>query len=743
LSRNQEPRNQDRTAGQSKMRIAAFALFPLAIFASAFLIFLVQPMVGKHILPWFGGSPGVWNLCLAFYQSTLFLGYAYAHFLIKKVPARQQFWVHISVIACAFSVLPVLPGVEWKPAGLDAPSWRIISMLSGNVALPFLALASTGPLVQAWFARRFPENSPYPLYAVSNVGSLLALVAYPFLVEPRLELSAQSNAWTLGFALTAIAILLCAWLARTDGVESREAAAPSSDDSLLGSTPTPFRVALWLLLPAGAVILLMGITNELCLDVASVPFLWIVPLAVYLLTFIVCFASERTYHRVAFGVLAAAALGFYLVINEWDLVPKDVATLARSLPTQMSMLLLLLFSGCMLMHGELYRLRPPPRSLTTFYLCVSGGGALGGLFVGLLAPEIFSDYHELSAGLIACWTFFLAAWWQSSEGWAVARRRQVLVSQSVVLLAVAGSMLARSGEFPDSLVLQERNFFGILRLLEFDTDKPARHRHNLKHGTTVHGSQFQSAELRRIPTAYFGRVTGIGLTLDSGLSEGPRDVGIIGLGIGTLASYGRPGDAFTFYEIDPNVIRLAQDSRYFDYLEQSAAEIKIVQGDARLALEAEISANDAPQYDILVLDAFTSDAIPVHLLTLEAFRLYARHLRPGGILAANISNRYMNLTPLILRLGMEVGMHGVNIVNHNHPNSLSMMSEWIVLSRDEQVIRDYQVRAERRRAEYGLEPGRILLTRLQSRRIEAAPLWTDGYSDIFGVLRRKHRWGAL
>ena len=381
-------------------------LFVGTIFASAFLIFLVQPVVGKRILPWFGGAPGVWTLCLAFYQATLFLGYAYAHLLIRYTRPSLQLIIHGLFFTAAVLTLPVLPGDAWKPDALGEPSTSILVILSVNVALPFFVLAATGPLIQAWFARRYADRSPYPLYAVSNVGSLLALIAYPILIEPRLSLFSTGSLWSIAFSVTGVAVLGCAALA----LRNRAGAVTGAASSLQSThAPQPARLALWFLLAGAAVVVLMGVTNQLCLDLASVPFLWILPLVAYLTSFILCFGSERAYQRAPYIALAGVAFLFCYGVPLWrPFVPISFYALFASAPAQIALHCLLLFTSCMVLHGELYRLRPAAHSLTTFYLCVSGGGALGGILVGIVAPRIFDGYYELPLGLALAWLLLLA-----------------------------------------------------------------------------------------------------------------------------------------------------------------------------------------------------------------------------------------------------------------------------------------------------------------------------------------------
>jgi hypothetical protein len=701
------------------------ALFAAAIFAGAFLVFLVQPMVGKRILPWFGGAPGVWMLCLAFFQTTLFLGYAYAHVLVRCVPVRLHLLVHGVLVIGALLALPVLPGEGWKPDPSSEPGARILLMLVANVGAPFLLLASTGPLVQWWFARALPGRSPYPLYAVSNLGSLLALVGYPFLVEPRFALSHTSELWSWGLALAALAILACgAWAGRTPELGG----AGARGDRAGGDAPGAGRVVLWFLLAGGAVVQLMGATNRLCLDIASVPFLWILPLCLYLATFILCFSSVPVYRRGLFVPLWIAALAV-LEGAEHELLPGALAGALGSLRGQLVLHPLALFAGCMVAHGELFRLRPAPRGLTAYYLCLSAGGALGGMFVGLLAPRVFSGYHEQELGVALVWLAALAALARDPSSFLSARRALAWPAAALLTLALGGAFAARALASRPNLLHEERNFFGILRVLDVPARRADQQRTQLWHGSTVHGVQYIEGRMRREPTAYFGRLTGIGLLMDFQNRREPRRAGVVGLGIGTLAAYARPRDRMTFYEIDPDVVRVAEDERFFDYLARSPGEVDVVLGDGRLSLEAEASRADARPFDVLVLDAFSSDSIPVHLLTREAFALYERLLAPAGLLAVHVSNRHLDLAPLVLRVGTEVGLHGMAV--HSGAMAGSETAVWVLLAREPNDLDAIVAYGASRRDALGLPRAFHRFDRT----VDAdAPLWTDDYSDLFGVL---------
>ena len=720
------------------------APFVLAIFASAFLIFQVQPMVGKHILPWFGGAPGVWSLCLAFYQTALFLGYAYAHLLIRRIPPARQPIVHALLLLAALAVLPVLPEASWKPAGDDSPGLRILGMLAANVGPPFLLLAATGPLVQAWFARAFPTRSPYPLYAVSNAGSLLALLSYPVVVEPSLALSAQSRVWSGAFAVCGLAILYCAWLAthtaHDDTDTMAKGAADATGTSATAPAPGIATALLWAALPCCAVVLLMGITNELCLNLASVPFLWIIPLSVYLLTFILCFASVRFYRRGLFALLSAAALLLVLQTQGWTFTPGSDISTNTPIVWQIARYSFLLFACCSLVHGELYRLRPHPRHLTAYYLCIAGGGAIGGLFVGVAAPVVFSDYHELGVGIAACWALLaLCVFRDPASALHGGRPRAVWAALVALGLACVAALSMRGPDARHRVLLQQRNFFGVLRVIEGNRGHVMRQYHTLNSGTTTHGVQYRNTALRSQTTTYYGNVTAVGYALRQRRPDERTQVGLIGLGIGTLSAYGREGDHFRYYEIDPNVIAIASDEQYFSYLADSRATTEVVLGDARLSLESELR-DGAPQaFDLLVLDAFTSDAIPVHLLTAEAFALYSRHLADGGAILAHLSNRRLDLSPLLFGQAVRLGMRSIEIVNSTVHEQRSATSRWVVLTRDAAYIDELLAFIRAQQKALDLPRDSVGMRRPDEHSFRDFPVWTDDYSNLFGLLKPKRQ----
>lgn len=750
LARVSEP---DRPANSRYARSIEWLLFATATLLSALLLFLVQPLVAKYILPWFGGAPAVWNVCMAFYQSALFGGYLYAHLLITRVPPSRQFWVHGALTVAAFAVLPVLPAESWRPDGADPPGARIFLMLISSVGLPFLVLAGTAPIVQALFARRFPGTSPYPLYALSNFGSLLALLCFPFAVEPWLSISAASPLWSGGFAVAGSSVLACVWLAASGGrVDDRRIRAEAGNQK----QSAPERADLeqrvvWLLLPACAVVLLMGVTNLLCLDVASVPLLWVVPLALYLSTFILCFASDRNHRPALYSAVVLIALAADVALEYgqfgilWRLFRID------SVFDKILILIALLFASCMLLHGMLQRLRPPTEQLTAYYLSISAGGAMGGLFVGLLAPIAFNDYDELPLGLMASWIALGILGWRRSARRERARGVRLATAAAAATLALLSGvqLIFEKDRGLGEVVYQKRSFFGLLLVREKHPNNPKRHVKILVSGTTSHGRQLQHPIARHMPVSYFGPLTAIGIVLYDGplsaagleLDRAPvgagRRIGIIGIGVGALAGYGRRGDEIVYYEIDPEVVSVAVDSGHFDYMTTSRAEIEIVLGDGRLSLEQELKKSGSRQFDLLVMDAFTSDAIPVHLLTQEAFGVYVQHLRNDGLLAVQVTNRHLQLSPLVSRLGASVGLHSLHVQNRNISGYSSGQTKWVLLSRDPSEI-DRLEQAIRARMRYaGVSEPDVLPSRPRQADLDAAPFWTDDYSNILSVLKKR------
>jgi len=708
-------------------------LFSMGVFAGAYLIFLVQPMVAKRILPWFGGGPGVWMICLMFYQTTLFFGYAYAHALIQFARPAVQLGVHSVLFAASFATLPVLPGDSWKPGAAADPSLSIITLLLAKVALPFITLAATGPLLQSWFARRYPARSPYALYAVSNFGSLAALLAFPLLMEPFLSLEATGQGWSWGFVLAGTLILTC-------GVAALPVAGSGlsggGDAQSEGSEKVAWQdFSLWLGLSACAVVLLMAVTNKLCLDVASVPFLWVVPLSLYLISLILCFGSERLYSRKLWLLVIAVILSVQVALSSLDWSQLGGSVLG-SFTLQIVLYGAILFALCMLAHGELYRIRPSANRLTFFYLAVSGGGALGGLFVGLGAPNLFDGYYELAFGFGLASVLILWALFRDERSWisyaAPVWRRASTGLACAVFVSYLGFEIVR--EDPGTLH-QERSFFGVLRVTETDPENPMRKVRSLLHGNTLHGVQFVQPGRKAQPTSYYGNGTGIGIALAEQPKRKPLKVGVVGLGVGTLAAYGRPGDVFRFYEIDPSVIQIASESDMFSYLSDSSGTVEVVEGDARLSLSGEMAEGRLNEFDILVVDAFSSDSIPVHLMTREAFELYFDHVAAEGLVAVHVSNRYFDLAPVIYRIARAIGAEVMTIKNAPTGSmQLGAPSKWIFLSRDAERLHSLRQFSGRRWESLGLAKNLLFIGVPSRASFGWAPLWTDDYSSLLGLL---------
>ena len=682
--------------------------YALTTLLSALLLFQVQPIISKYILPWFGGSPAVWTTCMVCFQTMLFAGYAYAHLLVKVLRPRWQAVVHVSLLVAAVCVLPIAPDVAWKLDTGTGPTLRILGLLSVAVGLPYFALSATGPLVQAWFSRTFANRSPYRLFALSNAGSLVGLLGYPFFVEPRFALAEQTWYWGLGFvafaALCGLAVLAASWARRPPSLSEGTV-------ELAADVPPRWQQrAAWLLLPALASTMLLATTNHVCQDVAVMPFLWVAPLSLYLISFIISFDHPRWYLRKACSVAALASLGAVAAVDQLITGGSGVAF---SFVQELVLHFAALFFLCMVCHGELFRLRPHPNYLTSFYLMISAGGAIGGLFVSLMAPHLFTTFAEWRYGLLlGC---LLAAWVLiDSREPSFLRRHFAAISVGlfVVLVVLKEGPLMRAAA-GDALHESARNFYGVISVLEREVDDPDRHVFNFYSGRIVHGLQFADAEKRREPTAYFGRSTGVGQTLASLDDRSDLRVGVVGLGVGTLAVYAQPGQYFRFYELNDDVQRFAE--KYFTYLADCRGQYDVVLGDGRLSLEQE----PAQQFDLLILDAFSGDAVPTHLLTKEAFEIYERHLRPEAPVAVNISNRYLDLSPVVAGLADAFGFDAKRVSSPGDSARGEFPAEWMVLTRpgDSDVA---QVKTASSTVGSGLQ---------------RTILWTDDHSNLFEILK--------
>jgi len=671
-------------------------IYALTIFTSAFLLFLVQPIMAKQILPWFGGSAAVWTTCLMFFQLVLLFGYAYADWTIRFLKPRPQVILHTALLLISLVSLPIIAGTGWKPEGDEDPTWLILGLLTATIGLPYFLLSTTGPLLQAWFARSFPTaKNVYRLFALSNGASLIALIAYPFVVEPYVTTHEQSLGWSFGYALFAV---LCVTSAVFSMRPSRSAASmPSGIAVAAGPAPRPADYLLWLTLAAMGSFMLIAVTNHITHDVASVPFLWILPLTLYLLSFVLCFEGRNWYQRPIF-------LGPLLVIvgaMAWALhTDGGVMNIKEAIP----LFAVGLFVMCMFFHGELAALKPTPRHLTGYYLMISLGGAVGGLLVGFVAPKLFNTYYEFGIGLV--FTALLAAY--------VARRSMVIIP--VLALAAAGFTAFNVHSYINMLSndarVMARNFYGTLRVKDFGDEKSATGTRRLMHGVIMHGEQFLAPEKRMLPTTYYGPDSGIGRIIRA-RSEASREirVGVVGLGAGTLAVYGRKGDTYRFYEINPQVIDVARSE--FSYLGDTPAKVETLLGDARLTMERE----PAQHYDVLAIDAFSSDSIPTHLMTHQAMGVYLKNMKADGVIAFHVTNRFLHLAPVVKRIAEENGLHTVLISDDPDDASDFAKTDWVLVSRNPLTTP--------RIADAGSPIGEIPGLRL----------WTDSFSNLFKILK--------
>jgi spermidine synthase len=779
--------------------------YALTVFLGAFLLFQIQPLMGKSILPWFGGAPAVWSTCLVFFQLVLLVGYLYAHGLARRSNPRAARTFHCALLLLSLAALlalalawgsPILPGSGWKPRDPGEPIRRILLILATSVGLPYLLLSSTSPLAQAWAARTHPGARVYRLYALSNLASLLGLVTYPTLVERLLSLRAQAWLWSATYVAFAASSLFCAW---RSGIGNRQSAIVSSQGSppvtpsivnrqssivnSHNSQLTTHNFFFWFALAASGSIMLMATTNQMCQEVAAIPFLWVLPLCLYLASFVLCFESDRFYNRALFGPAYVAALCWAaVVLFRGFTVPIRIQIAAYSAA---------LFTACMVCHGELARSKPHPARLTSFYLTIAAGGAAGGIFVALIAPRLFRGFWEIHAALFLSGVLAIVAlardrisWLHRGRPWpaflalvvcaaavyyardpevfssALARRLslRLLFSSSAGLLAVgagaaalllllrlrlltargrpylAGAFLAGALAFVGMLLVSEiqsflqsavsvsRNFYGVLTVERLGAGDPSEERLDLRHGRIVHGFQYWSPEKRRLPTTYYTEASGIGLALENHprRARGPMNVGVVGLGVGTIAAYARTGDTFRFYDINPAVIALSTGPEgLFTYLADCPAKVEIAAGDARLSLERELSSRSAAGFDVLAVDAFTSDAIPVHLLTKEAIEIdLARLARPGGILALHISNRQLDLEPVVRAVARALSLP-MCVVDRNERSNAVWATTWVLLSRDPATLAVAEIARACARREEGT----------------TVRLWTDDYSSLLSILK--------
>jgi len=681
--------------------------FAAATFLGAFLLFQVQPLISRFILPWFGGVPAVWTTCVLFFQVVLFAGYAYSHLVVVRLSTGTQAIAQGLLLLAAVAALPIAPGAAWKPTSGSAPTAQILLLLTATVGLPYFVLSTASPLIQAWFSRTFPGRNPYRLYALSNAGSLLALLSYPFVFEPAFDLATQSRLWSWAFPVFAALTAICGaavWRSTRGTAQALAEAGTSrafqpefarARSKLAGATGMPslrWHVGvLWLLLPACASLVLLATTNHVCEDVAAVPFLWVVPLSLYLLTFILCFDRPRWYLRPLWSALTVVGIAAVMGSNKtlgWIAEPNQREGMSLSYAYQLVVHFGTMFCICMVCHGELVRLRPDSRHLTAFYLMLSAGGALGSAIVGLAAPHLFKTFLEWNIGMLTAYAAATVVLFLAVPKRGPRRRAALLLcgfalGGAIPVLTWQGTLRGEGASGP-RLVDRQRDFYGVVSVWEYDRDQPDLHRRGMKNGAILHGEQLAAAEKRREPLNYYTRESGVSraiLELQKRCNQ--LRIGVVGLGVGTLACFARQGDQITFYEINPAVLQLAET--HFTFLGDARARgatIDVEMGDGRLVLERQVP----QQFHLLVVDAFSGSSVPVHLLTREAMDVYRRHLAAGGAIVIHATNSHLYLVPVVRALAEDAHLNWRRVHTVKDARKLCLASDWVVIGGSESFL---------------------------------------------------------
>lgn len=678
---------------QTRISALAWAFFIGSVFLAAFLAFEIQPLVGKIVTPKFGGGVNVWSICILYFQTALLGGYLLT-FVLNRLPAAVQCTIYGALFVISAVGSGIAPPAAWTPSDWNNPEFTLLTMLIRHLAVPSILLFSVSGMIQIWFAE-IRLGNPYPLYSVSNVGSLTALLAYPLVIEPNLSLSTTLGIWRVGYVLLAglVAISACVrfmW---------NKFATPAHDlesDNTAVSTVTSSSTSLkkyswWILLSALSSMCLVAYTALLTQEIAPVPFLFILPLCLFLLSFILCFSDKSLYRRTVFAYLTPFVWLLQSPMYLRHLLPiEDNGSLVAY---NIAVVLLFVFCFSMLCQGELAASKPHPKYLPTFYLAIAFGGCLGSGFVNFVAPQIFNVYAEPFLIGIFLLLYFRTFALETNEADPKKRWSTFPYLGALYLLVIAVSFFGLRQ--PSNVVAEARNFYGCYRIVLYDDAI------GLFDGDTLHGLQWQSPEKKQEPTKYYARDTGLGFSekLLRHRNTGPLKIAGIGLGAGTIATYGQPNDEIVFYEIDPKVLSAAKE--YFSFLKDSKAKVSVEIGDGRAQLER--AAGDK-QFDLIVVDAFNGDAVPVHLLTLEAAKVYLAKLQPHGFLLFHISNRYLDLEPIVGNMARALGLNAWTID--------SAEATWVLISRDQ------------------LPELKFPRTRVNDR----LRLWTDDYSNVFSVV---------
>ena len=671
-----------------------YLVFLAAIFLSSFLLFLVQPLIAKQILPWFGGSVSVWASCMLFFQFVLLLGYSYAYLSIKFLKAKQSLILHLLLLTLSLCLLPIIVADKWQPTNPSDPIIKILILLSATIGLPYFILSSTNPLMQVWYNSKF-KTSPWRLFALSNAGSLIGLLIYPLYLEPWFKVNAQANGWSIGFIAFTLLCAITATLGNFARIKDNQGGSLQESFSKVDGHLPIKDCMYWLLLTALASFSLLAITNHITQDVAPVPLLWVLPLVLYLLSFILSFDHSSWYKPKLILCSLVLIIPAMLYLESFNEVVVQVV-----------LNLLGLFLICMLCHGEVALHKPNVSKLTHYYLIISLGGVLGGILVVLIAPLLFKHYYEFQLCLLVS---LIVALFNSFAKNTLLR---ILILVSTIFSIY--NMCETWYEKYANSILSVRNFYGTLSIDNFQEGDGEIS--ELRHGTTSHGAQWLKPVARRkLPITYYGKQSGIGLVMQEHKPDQARNLGIIGMGTATIAAYGKAGDTIHFYEINPAVVEIANNDYY--YLADTKAKVKVKLGDARITLEKE----NPQQFDVLAIDAFSGDAVPIHLLTSEALDIYLKHLKTDGVLLFHISNRYLALAPVLTKIANKKSLYSSFIIQDPTQQDDKMYifeSDWLIVSRNKDFLMSPKIK--KATSEVTVD--------------KHTPFWTDSYNNLLGVV---------
>ncbi|MDD5519947.1 MAG: fused MFS/spermidine synthase [Kiritimatiellae bacterium] len=674
--------------------------------------------MGKYILPWFGGTSAVWTTCMMVYQTLLLAGYTYAHGL-SGLHLKKHVRLHFLILGLSFVIFiclwmqwktPITPGQNWQPVDSSIPILRIIGLLLICIGLPFVVLSSTSSLVQKWFSIINPGKSPYGFYVISNIGSMLALITYPFVFEPRLRLVNQAIMWSILYVVYLAMCAFCVVIVWKKGASSRDQEVQSHlVEPVSGKrkdvVPSVLTHLEWLFLSMLPCVILLATSTEMTQNIAPIPLLWILCLALYLLSFIICFSPvNRPTHWFFIPLLLVSSFLAILIIKDgptFGIVPAIIVFSAA------------LFSSCMLCNTILYSLRPHPVHLTRYYVIIALGGALGGVLIGIVAPLVFKAYYEFRFGLSFCCLVGVIILWQEKHGWMRVVRFPLIFFSIVMMLL----LFITATHVPSHAIYRARNFYGAVTVRSINGPH-GWVRRSLLNGNISHGVQLLNNPMEYKPISYYAKEGGVGFAMQR-FSFKPLRIGVIGLGVGMICTYTQPDDYVKFYEINPEVVNIARNPDYFTYLSQCLATVDISLGDARISLEHELKEGHPRNYDVLLIDAFTADSVPMHLLTREAFKLYLSHITANGIIAVNVSNTYIDLVPQIWAQKKYFDLDGAIIRAKKDYRKCVDASTWILLSRDSSFFLMPEI------SKAALDPSLI----------PAMDVWTDDYGSLLPAIR--------